>query len=106
MAEVVARRRDGDHDPVDWVITMRGIAAHDPWNGRSRCRGMTVHNGVAHAQYVSMVGDAWFDVFEVSLMALLVAILASSIEARRFERLSDVAYSAAQEGAQLKDRKR
>jgi len=32
MADVIALRR-GDHDPVEQVITMRGIGDHDPWNG-------------------------------------------------------------------------
>jgi hypothetical protein len=33
MTDVVARRRVRDHDPVERVITMRGIGDHDPWNG-------------------------------------------------------------------------
>jgi hypothetical protein len=32
MADVAARRRRV-HDPVERVITMRGIGDHDPWNG-------------------------------------------------------------------------
>jgi hypothetical protein len=33
MADVVAPRRCGVHDPVERLITMRGIGDHDPWNG-------------------------------------------------------------------------
>jgi hypothetical protein len=46
MADVVARRRGGDHVPVERVITMGGIGDHDPWNGRSRCAGMSDHDAV------------------------------------------------------------
>src|SRR3989442_10536645 len=31
---------------VTEVITMRGIGDHDPWNGRSRCGGMSDHDAV------------------------------------------------------------
>jgi hypothetical protein len=33
MADVDAPRPRGVHDPVERVITMRGIGDHDPWNG-------------------------------------------------------------------------
>ena len=45
-----------------------------------------------------------FDALEVSLVAVLVATLASAIVVRRYARLSYVAYSAAQEATRLRDR--
>ncbi|MCX6544260.1 MAG: FkbM family methyltransferase [Acidobacteria bacterium] len=44
------------------------------------------------------------DVIEVSLVAVLVAVIVTTVVSSRYARLSYVAYSAAQEGARLKDR--
>jgi hypothetical protein len=43
------RRRRGDHDAVESVITTVEPVITMPWNERSRWRGTGDHDGVAHA---------------------------------------------------------
>ena len=45
-----------------------------------------------------------FDALEVFLVAVLIALLASALTAKKYARLAYVAFSAAQEGARLQER--